>query len=178
MPPRSTALLGLGANIGEPEAQLAAAVRGLARRVTVEALSSVYLTEPVGGPEQPPYLNLVAKIGTDLAPGELLSLTRDIEDRLGRARRLPNEPRTIDIDILAFDDLVRSDERLTIPHPRMHTRGFVLYPLDEIAPEWRHPLLGLTAREMMIDAAGELERVERLGPLALDGESPGEVADG
>lgn len=173
----ATAFLGLGANIGEPEAQLAAAVRALALRVTVEALSPVFLTEPVGGPEQPSYLNLVAKVGTDLAPDELLSFTREIEDRLGRDRRLPNEPRTIDIDILAYDDLVMSDSRLTIPHPRMHTRGFVLFPLAEIAPEWRHPLLGLTPGEM-IAAAGELERVELRGPLDVDGEALEEGTDG
>lgn len=173
----ATAFLGLGANIGEPEAQLAAAVRALARRVTLEALSPVFLTEPVGGPEQPSYLNLVAKVGTDLAPAELLALTREIEDRLGRDRRFPNEPRTIDIDILAYDDLVMSDSRLTIPHPRMHTRGFVLFPLAEIAPEWRHPILGLTPGAM-IDAAGGLERVELRGPLELDGEMLGEGADG
>lgn len=158
------ALLGLGANLGDPAAQLREAVAQLSLLVDVVDVSSLYLTEPVGGPEQPRFLNLVCRIRTGLTPSALLALVHAVEQRMGRVRGQRNEPRIIDIDLLAYDELVVSTEDLTLPHPRMHLRGFVLFPLLEIAPEWRHPELGKTAAEL-VAAAAALEKVERCGRL-------------
>lgn len=152
------AYLGLGANLGAPEEQLARAVDDLAGAGVVEAVSSIYLTEPVGRPDQPQYLNLVCRISTPLSPTELLARIRSMEERLGRVRRRRNDPRTIDIDILSYADQVVSTTDLIIPHPRMHVRAFVLIPLGQIAPDWRHPVLGLTPTEMM-RAARPAEKV-------------------
>jgi 2-amino-4-hydroxy-6-hydroxymethyldihydropteridine diphosphokinase len=152
------AYLGLGANLGAPEEQLARAVDQLGAAGVVEAVSSIYLTEPVGRPDQPPFLNLVCRISTSLPPLELLARIRSVEDRLGRVRRRRNDPRTIDIDILAYADQVLDTPDLVIPHPRMHARAFVLVPLGQIAPDWKHPVLGLTPAEMM-DAARPAEKV-------------------
>lgn len=158
------ALLGLGANVGDPHAQLREAVAQLGLLVEVVDVSSLYLTAPVGGPEQPSFLNLVCRIRTGLTPSALLALGHAIEQRMGRVRGRPNEPRTIDIDLLAYDDLTMNSGDVKLPHPRMHLRGFVLLPLLEVAPEWRHPELGMTAAEL-IAAAGSLEKVERWGRL-------------
>jgi 2-amino-4-hydroxy-6-hydroxymethyldihydropteridine diphosphokinase len=157
-------LLGLGANLGRPLEQLRAAVESLARIVTNLRLSSLYRTEPVGYAGQPEYLNVVCGGSTTLAPGELLAATREIEDSLGRVRTAPNAPRTIDIDILAYNSRVVATPELTIPHPRLAQRAFVLVPLAEVAPQWRHPVTGLTAEEML-RAAGSLEKIERIGEL-------------
>lgn len=152
------AYLGLGANLGDPEEQLARAIRELAAADTLEAVSSLYLTEPVGRQDQPPFLNLVCRISTPLRPSELLARIRSVEEGLGRVRRRRNDPRTIDIDILSFADEVLDTADLTIPHPRMHLRAFVLVPLGQIAPDWKHPVLGLTPSEMMA-AARPAEKV-------------------
>lgn len=161
-------LLGLGANLGDPVAQLARAVRMLRAFVDVERVSSVYRTEPVGYADQPEFRNLVVAGRTRLAPLELLAATREVEDAMGRRRSFPNAPRTMDIDLLAFDERVMETAALVLPHPRLHLRGFVLHPLAEIAPEWVHPVLGRSARQLLADAAG-LERVERMGPLPAPG---------
>lgn len=153
------ALLGLGANLGEPAAQIREAIRQLSLMVRVGDMSSLYLTEPVGGPEQPSYINAVCSVRTGLTPAALLALCRAVEERLGRRRGRRDEPRTIDIDLLAYDDLVLSTDELTLPHPRMHERAFVLRPLREIAPDWLHPVRQMTAAEMLA-AAGPLEKVE------------------
>lgn len=158
------AYLGLGANLGAPEAQLARAIDELSAAGTVEAVSSLYLTEPVGRQDQPPFLNLVCRVATSLSPSELLAQIRSVEERLGRVRRRRNDPRTIDIDILAYADKVLDTPDLSIPHPRMHARAFVLVPLGQIAPDWKHPALGLTPSEMM-DAARPAEKVAYHGEL-------------
>lgn len=155
----SSALLGLGANLGDPAAQLREAIRQLGLMVEVLDVSSLYLTEPVGGLDQPSYLNLVCSVRTGLRPAALLALCRAVEQRMGRIRGRRNDPRVIDIDLLAYDDLVMRTDELTLPHPRMHLRGFVLYPLREIAPDWRHPVRRMTAAEMLA-AAEPLEKVE------------------
>lgn len=157
-------VLGLGANLGRPVEQLAAAVAALAGAVEVESLSSVYRTEPLGNPDQPDFYNLVAMGSTTLAPRALLAATQAVEAELGRVRSFRNAPRAIDIDILAYGDRRIDTPELVVPHPRVATRGFVLYPLAEAAPEWRHPVLLKTARELL-ESAGHLERVERLGAL-------------
>ncbi len=157
-------LLGLGANLGDPVHQLTEAVRHLGEWLDLQGVSSVYRSAPVGYSEQPDFYNLVCRGRTDLPPLALLRITRRIEDALGRERSFPNAPRTLDIDMLAYEALVLDTPELILPHPRLHQRAFVLLPLLEIAPDWRHPLLGSTAAELLA-AAGPLERIERWGPL-------------
>jgi len=157
-------LLGLGANLGDPVAQLERAVRAVSEFVRIEAVSSVYRTEPVGFAEQPDFYNVVARGATGLEPAALLYILQRVEEELGRVRTFANAPRVIDIDLLAHGDRVMRTEELTLPHPRLHLRGFVLHPLVEVAPQWPHPVLRQTARELLSTAA-ELERVERVGAL-------------
>lgn len=161
-------LLGLGANEGDPVAQLAAAVEGLSRVVRIGGVSSLYRSEPVGFAAQPDFYNLVVHGWTGLDPAELLGAAQEIERALGRRRSFANGPRTIDVDLLAFGERVMRTEALTLPHPRLHLRGFVLHPLAEVAPGWRHPVLLRTARELL-SQADALERVKRVGPLAWSG---------
>lgn len=157
-------LLGLGANVGDPLQQLAAAVDALRGFTSDLAVSSVYRTEPVGYAEQPDFHNLVVRGRTALGPEELLERILGVEREMGRERTFRNAPRVIDIDLLAYGDRVIETDRLTVPHPGIPTRGFVLHPLAEVAPEWRHPVLRKTARELL-ESAPALERVERIGPL-------------
>lgn len=154
-------LLGLGANVGDPRAQLARAVEGLRAFVDGVRTSSIYRTEPVGHRDQPDFYNLVARGTTHLPPGQLLARILELEREIGRERTFRNAPRVIDIDVLDYAGRVSNDPRLTLPHPGIPLRGFVLYPLAEVAPEWVHPVLGKTARELL-SAAAELERVEKL----------------
>jgi 2-amino-4-hydroxy-6-hydroxymethyldihydropteridine diphosphokinase len=163
-PPRAEVLLGLGANLGDPRRQLAEAVAGLGALVEDVRVSSVYRTEPVGHRDQPDFFNLVVRGWTTVAPEELLRGLLAIERALGRERTFANAPRTIDIDLLAYGDRVMETAELTLPHPGIPDRGFVLHPLAEVAPEWVHPVLARTARELL-SAAGPLERVERAGRL-------------
>ena len=139
--------LGLGSNVGDREANLRAALRGLeARGFRVTALSSLYLTEPVDAPPQEWFLNAVAGGETALSPEALLRACLDTERALGRVRDVPRGPRTIDLDLLLYGDEVRDTPGLTLPHPRMHERRFVLVPLVEIAPGARHPVLASPRR--------------------------------
>lgn len=169
-------LLGLGANLGDPVAQLARAVRMLRVHVDIHRVSSVYRTEPVGHADQPEFRNIVVAGRTALEPLALLREMQRIEDALGRRRTFRNAPRTIDVDLLAFGDRTMDTAELVLPHPRMHLRGFVLHPLAEIAPDWVHPVLRLSARRLLADAVG-LERVERLGPLPAHPPDGSEPAD-
>jgi 2-amino-4-hydroxy-6-hydroxymethyldihydropteridine diphosphokinase len=163
-PPRAEVLLGLGANLGEPPKQLAAAVARLRALVEDVRVSSIYRTEPVGHRDQPDFYNLVLRGWTRVPPEALLREMLEIERDLGRERTFANAPRTIDIDLLAYGDVVMRTPALTLPHPGIAHRGFVLHPLAEVAPEWVHPVLRQTARELLF-AAGPLERVERDGRL-------------
>lgn len=127
--------LGLGANLGDRLATLQAALDDLAvGGFAVDTVSAVYETDPVGGPEQPAYLNAVAVGSTALAPMQVLALLQQIEARHGRVRAERWGPRTLDIDVLAYGDLVSDDERLTLPHPRAAERAFVLLPWAEADP--------------------------------------------
>lgn len=141
--------IGLGSNVGDREKTLARARdRLLAHGFALEAASSLYLTEPVGGPPQGWFLNQVLGGRTDLAPEEMMQACLDVERELGRRRTVRNGPRTIDADLLLYGDEVRDTPLLALPHPRLHERLFVLVPLEEIAPLARHPRLGATVREL------------------------------
>ncbi len=126
------AFLGLGSNMGDRHDLLATAVNELPG---VHAVSGLYETAPVGGPTQDSYFNLVAEIHTHLSPYELLHACQDLEQLAGRVRLERWGPRTLDIDVLLYGELQLGDPDLTIPHPRMYERAFVLHPLAELAPE-------------------------------------------
>lgn len=128
-------LFGLGANVSDPAAQLAAGVRQLAEILDAVSVSHVYRSAPVGYADQPDFLNLLCAGETQLVPDALLAKLQQIEQALGRIRSFRKGPRTIDIDLLAYGDLVFDTPKLTLPHPRMHQRAFVLVPLAEIAPD-------------------------------------------
>jgi 2-amino-4-hydroxy-6-hydroxymethyldihydropteridine diphosphokinase len=129
------AYLALGSNLGDRLTYLQGAVDELARRVRVVAVSRVYETAPVGGPEQDDYLNAVVAIDTDLDPWALLAVAQECERSADRVRIEHWGPRTLDVDVLLFGDVVLEDPDLTIPHPRMWERAFVLAPLRDVAPE-------------------------------------------
>ena len=134
----SIAYLALGSNLGDRQEYLRKAVEALKTAgVRIREMSTVIETKPVGGPAQGKYLNAVLKAETQLSPEKLYELTRSVERRLGRVRKERNGPRTIDIDILLYDDIKLVSRNLVIPHPRMFERSFVMGPLKEIAPELR-----------------------------------------
>lgn len=137
-----TAYIGLGSNIGDRERYLNEALQSMnCRQSRLVKVSRFYSTKPVGYTEQKDFLNCVAKLKTRLTPGELLRFLQNIERCLKRERTVKWGPRTIDLDILLYDDRIINEETLEVPHPRMHERLFVLVPLAEIAPDVIHPVL-------------------------------------
>jgi 2-amino-4-hydroxy-6-hydroxymethyldihydropteridine diphosphokinase len=140
--------LSLGSNVGDRETQLRDALTRLDAVGRVVTVSSFYETEPVEFTEQPWFLNCAVKLETSKTPQQLLTAILGIEAEMGRKRLQNKGPRSIDIDILLFDDVVVNSKELTIPHPAMQHRRFVLEPLAEIAPEVIHPMLKKTIREL------------------------------
>jgi 2-amino-4-hydroxy-6-hydroxymethyldihydropteridine diphosphokinase len=129
------AVISLGANIGDAKANLDLAVALLREATEVIAVSSYLQTKPIGGPEQPDYLNAVAIVESELPAKDLLALLNGIETAMGRTREIHWGPRVIDLDLIQYGGLLVSDEKLTLPHPRAHERRFVLAPWFEIEPE-------------------------------------------
>ncbi len=160
------AYIGLGSNLGDRWHYLRAGIEGLKRIANVVAVSSVYETEPVEvDAVQPMYLNMAVAIETSLDPASLLSALKRIERRNQRSRTFPNQPRTLDLDILLIDNITIDTPGLTVPHPRMHQRAFVLMPLAEIAPDVIHPPTGRTISQLLKEAGSE--GIENLGSLEL-----------
>lgn len=126
--------LGLGSNIGDTRSNIESALAMLREKLNIIKISSYYETEPVGYKDQDWFLNIVVEAETRLSPEELLTFTQSIEKRMKRVKTILNGPRVIDVDILLYDDINLSSESLTIPHPRMTERAFVMVPLFEIAP--------------------------------------------
>jgi 2-amino-4-hydroxy-6-hydroxymethyldihydropteridine diphosphokinase len=131
------AFIALGSNLQNPQAQVERALQTIANTANIKLIkaSSLYKTAPVGYDNQPDFINAVAKIETDLSPTALLHKLLEIETQHGRERPFPNAPRVLDLDVLLYENIEINTPELTLPHPRMHTRGFVMLPLAEIAPK-------------------------------------------
>lgn len=149
--------LSLGSNLGDRPLNIARAIKELKKAVKFSASSSFYQTEPIGNKNQPWFLNMALGGETEKSPQELLELIKEIERLAGRNVNDPDSsaaPRPIDIDILFYGDVMLSmskDDDLTIPHPRLHLRRFVLEPLTEIAPDFTHPILHKSIKELLKD---------------------------
>ena len=149
--------LALGSNLGDRGENLRQAIAALPPQMDIQAKSHIYETSPWGIEDQPRFFNQVVKAGTYLQPEPLLKHLKRLEVALGRKPGIRNGPRLIDIDILFYDHLVLNTSLLTVPHPRLHERGFVLLPLMDIAPELIHPVLKKSVRELA--AASSLEGI-------------------
>ena len=146
-------LIALGANLpspaGKPADTLNAALADFAvRSITIEKRSGFYRSAAWPNPNDPPFINAVASVRTDLSPQDLLSALHGLESSFGRKRTEPNAPRTLDLDILDYDGRVEQGPPV-LPHPRMETRAFVLLPLRDVAPDWRHPVSGRSISELI-----------------------------
>jgi len=155
--------LGLGSNIGDRWTELVRAVERLSSAVHIEALSSVYDSAPLHVTDQPRFLNMVVSGSTLLLPEQLLQFAKDVEQAAGRVIVQRFGPRTLDVDILLFDDLISHKPELILPHPRLAERAFVLQPLAEIAPELVDPLSGAHIKEML--RVLEPADIRQIGPL-------------
>ncbi len=161
--PWQPAVVAVGANLGDRLGALQLAVDSLAGtpEVTVERVSSVYETDPVGGPDQPDFLNAVLLVQTTLTPGQLLDRAQAVEAEAGRVRDVRWGPRTLDVDLIAYAEHTCSDARLTLPHPRARERAFVLVPWCEIDPHARLPEHGPVADLLAgLDTSGVRRRPE------------------
>jgi 2-amino-4-hydroxy-6-hydroxymethyldihydropteridine diphosphokinase len=147
--PARTVYLGLGSNLGDRRAHLFAAVERIGRLATIRRVSSLYESDPVGFADQPPFWNMALEIRWRGSAPSLFSALKRTERAGGRAPTFRNGPRVIDCDILDFGGRVAARAGLVLPHALLPERRFALAPLSEIAPRWRHPILGLTALQMM-----------------------------
>lgn len=155
-------LLGLGSNLGDREENIRKAIMLLQERTEVLAISSIYESEPMYHEDQPWFINCAAKAETELSPREMLSRLKEVERRMGRTNEIRYGPRIIDIDILFYGSQVIGEEGLTIPHPKIPERAFVLIPLAEIEPNFLHPVLRKTISELL--AALHTEKVVKKVP--------------
>ena len=162
---KHVAFIGLGSNLADPVAQVSRALDALGNLPQTRVLrhSSLYRSAPVGYLEQPDFINAVAQLETELMPRALLDALLALEQECGRTREFCNAPRTLDLDVLLYDDLIHCEHGLTIPHPQMHLRAFVLQPLLEIAPDCVIPGVG-PATAAARHCAGQA--LERLGDAA------------
>ncbi len=159
----TAAYLSLGSNVGDREENLRNAIALLREHGQVEAVSSFYQTEPVEVLDQPWFINCAVRLVTEESPQQLLANVLSIEQTLGRVRTRDKGPRTIDIDILLFGDLVLNEPKLKVPHPGLTQRAFVLEPLSEIAPDVHVPVSGRTVRELrdaLKTAPGAVQRMQ------------------
>ena len=147
------AYIGLGGNVGDARSYIEKATEELKKLGKLHATSSLYRTEPVGLPNQGWFLNAAVVLETTFLPEDLLQKFKKIEKELGRTPTSQSGPREIDLDLLLYDEMVMQTKTLTVPHPRMHERAFVLLPLSEIAPEVTHPLLKKTIVEILATIA-------------------------
>src|SRR3954453_1880163 len=163
----ATAYIGVGSNLGDRTATLRTAVRRLQKFGQITGVSSLYETEPVGYLEQPAFLNAVVALDTELAPVDLLRALLGIEGDLGRTRSFPDAPPPLDLDLLLVDDVTLETADMTLPHPRLHERAFVLVPLAELAPEMVHPVSGQTLRQLL-SSLPDRSGVEVYAPAGWD----------
>jgi 2-amino-4-hydroxy-6-hydroxymethyldihydropteridine diphosphokinase len=160
-------LIGIGGNLesaqfGPPRDTLAAALAALKeKRIRILTRSGWYRTEPVPRSDQPWFVNAVVSLATELGAKDLLNALQATERQFGRVREEPNAPRILDLDILDYQGEVMDTTSLVLPHPRLHERRFVLIPIAEIAPDWRHPILELTSVHLLAQLSSE-QRIQRL----------------
>ena len=160
-------LIGIGGNLesaqfGPPRDTLTAALAALKeKRIRILTRSGWYHTEPVPRSDQPWFVNAVVSLATELGAKDLLNALQATERQFGRVRGEPNAPRILDLDILDYQGEVMDTTSLVLPHPRLHERRFVLIPIAEIAPDWRHPILELTAVQLLAQLSSE-QRIQRL----------------
>ncbi len=170
---RKVVYLSLGSNLGDREGNLQAALERLATLGEVVAVSSIYETEPVDFARQPWFLNCAVALATEKMPKQFLAGLQAIEKQMGRQRTQPKGPRIIDLDILLFGNSIVKTAGLTIPHPALHQRRFVLEPLAEIAPEQRHPVFKRTVRELRDALPAGPPAVRRLHPPQMNADERG-----
>lgn len=140
--------IGIGSNLVDKKKNIQNAIKSVKEKCKILKASSLCETEPVAYKKQDWFLNCAIEVGTELEPLELLDFLQSIEKKMGRVRTIKNGPRIIDLDILFYDDKIINEPNLTVPHPRLHERLFVLEPLKEIAPEFVHPVLGKRVKEI------------------------------